>query len=419
MNYTQLLRRKLFLIQSVVLVLFGLTVVASVSVVIYQHLVADFERAFVSGAISKSDAVSQWLVRAEDLARQVTSRSRLRQDLQRYNNNALGLDELIRVSRPKLQDAIRSSHEIEGITRLAASGDMIVQLGIAPPEASRHVSLPIQNALVDGSIFRIDGSDYYWVRAPIVDRQEKVVGADIVVLSIFRLVQSLQAAMAAPADEPGWGLFLISRNNPAVLISHTVGARFSDPKTIDALAKDASLVGAGNSEKRFMRDGLFSVAVPVKNSNWVVMASMEHDKLVIPILDELAELLPLVMGLYAICLVAYWVALRPLAKRILLEHHELQSEIDAKTAALQKELTARIKAELEKDQVIDELQQALKQVKQLGGLLPICASCKKIRNDQGYWQQVEEYIRTHSGVEFTHGLCPDCRKKLYPEVFND
>ena len=54
--------------------------------------------------------------------------------------------------------------------------------------------------------------------------------------------------------------------------------------------------------------------------------------------------------------------------------------------------------------------------KRLGGLLPICASCKKIRDDQGYWQQVEVYIRQHSEAQFSHGLCPDCKQKLYPKA---
>ncbi len=64
-----------------------------------------------------------------------------------------------------------------------------------------------------------------------------------------------------------------------------------------------------------------------------------------------------------------------------------------------------------------ELQEALAKVKTLTGLLPICAACKKIRNDQGYWQQVELYIQQHSEARFTHGLCPDCCARLYPEVF--
>jgi hypothetical protein len=62
-----------------------------------------------------------------------------------------------------------------------------------------------------------------------------------------------------------------------------------------------------------------------------------------------------------------------------------------------------------------ELQEALDQVKLLKGLLPICASCKNIRDDKGYWKTVESYISSHSEAQFSHGICPDCMKKLYPE----
>jgi AmiR/NasT family two-component response regulator len=65
-----------------------------------------------------------------------------------------------------------------------------------------------------------------------------------------------------------------------------------------------------------------------------------------------------------------------------------------------------------------ELQAALAQVKALSGLLPICAGCKKIRDYQGYWSQVEVYVEEHSEATFTHGLCPDCIKRYYPEVEN-
>jgi len=66
--------------------------------------------------------------------------------------------------------------------------------------------------------------------------------------------------------------------------------------------------------------------------------------------------------------------------------------------------------------LIVELYKSLANVKTLTGLLPICAGCKKIRNDQGYWTQVEDYIAQHSDATFTHGLCPDCVSGLYPEV---
>lgn len=78
-------------------------------------------------------------------------------------------------------------------------------------------------------------------------------------------------------------------------------------------------------------------------------------------------------------------------------------------------IARRRRAEKEREELISQLQEALKKIKTLRGLLPICANCKRIRDDQGYWRSVEAYIREHSDVEFTHGLCPDCLKKLYPD----
>ncbi len=84
--------------------------------------------------------------------------------------------------------------------------------------------------------------------------------------------------------------------------------------------------------------------------------------------------------------------------------------------AVKEDITARKQTEAERDTLIKDLQEALANVKSLSGLLPICASCKKIRDDQGYWSQVESYIQKHSDATFTHGICPDCIKKFYPDL---
>lgn len=68
---------------------------------------------------------------------------------------------------------------------------------------------------------------------------------------------------------------------------------------------------------------------------------------------------------------------------------------------------------------ITELGQALEQIKTLRGIVPICASCKKIRDDSGYWRQVEAYLHDHTDATFTHGICPTCMEKLYPEFEED
>ncbi|MGD9782833.1 MAG: PAS domain-containing protein [Kiritimatiellia bacterium] len=79
------------------------------------------------------------------------------------------------------------------------------------------------------------------------------------------------------------------------------------------------------------------------------------------------------------------------------------------------DITARKQVEEERERLVADRERALQEIKVLGGLLPICMSCKKIRDDQGYWNQIESYIRSHSQAEFSHSLCPECAHQLYPE----
>ncbi len=81
-----------------------------------------------------------------------------------------------------------------------------------------------------------------------------------------------------------------------------------------------------------------------------------------------------------------------------------------------RDITERRRAAVEKERLIGELRQALANVKILSGMLPICASCKKIRDDKGYWNQLESYISSHSDVLFSHSICPECARKLYPDL---
>lgn len=83
-------------------------------------------------------------------------------------------------------------------------------------------------------------------------------------------------------------------------------------------------------------------------------------------------------------------------------------------ARLKNEIASRLSAEQEKENLILELQDALSKVNLLRGLLPICASCKKIRDDRGDWVQVERYVRDRTGAEFSHSMCPDCGDQWYP-----
>jgi PAS domain S-box-containing protein len=85
-----------------------------------------------------------------------------------------------------------------------------------------------------------------------------------------------------------------------------------------------------------------------------------------------------------------------------------------KIVGTQRDVTLEREIEIENHRLIEKLGEALDKVNLLSGMLPICANCKKIRDDKGYWNQIESYIRDHSEAEFSHSICPECIRELYP-----
>lgn len=105
-------------------------------------------------------------------------------------------------------------------------------------------------------------------------------------------------------------------------------------------------------------------------------------------------------------------------------HEEALIERDEKGTPIKitgiiQDITDRKQAEAEREKLIKDLQETLEKVRILSGMLPICANCKKIRDDKGYWNQIESYIQDHSEAEFSHGICPECAKTLYPELYKN
>ena len=98
---------------------------------------------------------------------------------------------------------------------------------------------------------------------------------------------------------------------------------------------------------------------------------------------------------------------------------ERTGELMATNRQLESEIEYRKEAEARKEVLISDLQKSLNEVKTLQGLLPICTSCKKIRDDTGYWNQIESYIGSRSEAQFSHGICPDCARKLYGAFYRE
>lgn len=113
---------------------------------------------------------------------------------------------------------------------------------------------------------------------------------------------------------------------------------------------------------------------------------------------------------FGLILIRYSGALAEANKRLHAHRNELESRVNERTTELK---SAKDRAEA----LVGDLEQAMDKVKQLRGMLPICSNCKNIRDDQGYWNRIETYLRDHSEAEFSHSICPDCARKLYPEFY--
>ena len=79
-------------------------------------------------------------------------------------------------------------------------------------------------------------------------------------------------------------------------------------------------------------------------------------------------------------------------------------------------ITEKRRAQIDREKVTEELKKALKEIKTLRGILPLCSYCKKIRNDKGYWEQVDVYIQQHTEADISHSICPECAKEHYSDL---
>jgi len=182
---------------------------------------------------------------------------------------------------------------------------------------------------------------------------------------------------------------------------------------------DSKEIGDMNTERYFqdfVAQGKVYTTVVKKNSD-----SLEHQRVLV---DVVETYVPLVKD--GVFLGAFEIYYDITEKKQKMERLLLSSFVIVIVLALslliisatnvvkeKKRLIERKRAEDEREKLIEKLQYAIAKVRTLSGLLPICSSCKKIRDDKGYWNQLETYILDHSEAEFTHGFCPDCMKNLY------
>ena len=415
-NSTRQLKYSLFIYLASAL--FVVTVLFSFVVyfILFDQLKEAEDHKLYHAAEMESIAVSQWARRAKDLALQVTSRTRIRQELEKYNRGEISLESLNDFTKPKLDDAMSVGREITGIARLDDDNIIVSLSGDAAGFFSYDSSAGSYTAdsVKLSAPVNINGRDIVIASAPILNSEKRKEGTDLVFIDTYQLKKIVSPSTAENRIDIYLAMF--SESSQAVLgkIKSTDEYNSVRDRYIEILEKAVSgetgITEAGNE---------VVVYFPVKESEtWGIAAASNRTALYAPLYEKLSVAGILFAAVFIITLSGFSVLMKPLAGKILMRSTELEERIREKTENLEKEISERKKSEMEKETVIKDLEEAVSRIRKLQGLLPICSVCKKIRDDKGYWQQLETYISENSEAGFSHGLCPECYEKALADVKN-
>ncbi|GEM_PF-1671025 len=321
-------------------------IVALVSIVpLYNHLKESADRNLLLACNTKTRAVEEYLSRAQDIALQITSRTKAREELESYNKGEVSLDELVGFSKDILTDALKKSKEVAGISRLDQEGNLVIQVGVPIPEALWPIPAEdSREALVRGPVTLDSESSYLVVGAPIINNQSVRVGTDIVLFELERLQQIVQDYTGL--GETGETVLGMAHNDQIQLL---FPLRKGD---VAGSVPRSSLIGLALERALHQETGILRLGEvynvpeimaygPVAGSEWGIVVKMNREELYAPVISQIAPIGSIVLALILLGAFGMGLLIRPLTEGMV----ALEQESRAKTAALESELTERKRVE--------------------------------------------------------------------------
>ncbi len=239
----------------------------------------------------------------------------------------------------------------------------------------------------------------YHQGVPLNSPQERLNGRKGFVVEVLRIGKAIEAALNGFADEGiSLTLYDMSADKGSRLLYHRP-SRMSETK--------GQPIPAEGFEKGLAWSKTFNFA----EREWKILLSPTE------FLDHLWHAWAVLFGLLSLTALSAFYMRRKILYTAEIEQRMIQ-EVQT-NQQLEYEIRERSAAEAERDKTILNLQKALDEVKTLRGILPICSYCKKVRDDKGYWEQVDIYIFKHSQADISHSICPSCAQKHYPYLHHD
>jgi len=341
------LRKTLFFYLATALLVLVFSLALTISLTLFDHLKKAEDGRMIHAAQTRAMTIAEWCRRAKDLAWQITSRTRIRQELEKYNQGNISLAVVKAFTEPKLQDAMDLSKDITGILRFGTDNRIIAACGqgsalaktVQTVDAYGFDDIDLLDPLTIGGRLSIV------VSAPIRNRNGVRQGTDLVVLDTDGL-----GAIVSDGQPSGRTSSVVigypSNETIAYLIPPTKSSVEAPARPEMAEAIEAAVVEAiaGQTGIANMADTLLAY-VPVDESNWGLVIRQDESELYAPLYRKMANIAVLFLLIYLLILFGFGFVLKPLAGRILLHADDLERKIQEKTADLEQEIVKRTEAE--------------------------------------------------------------------------
>jgi PAS domain S-box-containing protein len=330
-------------------------IIALVSILpLYHHLKEDAEESLLLVATTRAVAIEEYMTRAREIAGQITSRTRVREELEAYNRGEVDLEQLQSFSASKLADALAQSPDIAGMARLDQEGEPVVVLDMPLP----RTLWPLEPAAATettfvGDPFQFEDTCYMIVSAPIVGPSGRS-GTDIVVFEISRLQSIIEApgglgttghAVVGKQENNDFRIFFADhkdRDDTATLpmLKQALGTAFE--RAEEEPEGTFIIDGAGKMRIENTQAAAYS---KIAGSSWIIVVAMEQKEVYALVREQISTLLVIIFALIIVGIVGLSFFLRPLTGKVILHTGELEQEIEHKTASLQNELHERARVE--------------------------------------------------------------------------
>ncbi|ACN18019.1 putative sensorkinase/phosphatase protein (plasmid) [Desulforapulum autotrophicum HRM2] len=340
------LKKFLFIYLAIGSLALVLTLSSAIILPLYSRLKASEDRNIKHAVEIRAMAISEWARRSKDLAWQITSRTRIRQELKKYNNGEISLDQVKSFTEPKLADAMNLSKEILGIIRLDNKEQLVSKCGLNVPKEKWPLSdITLKNITVSQPSIISDYSVFI-VRAPILSHDGAYEGADLIVIDLSNLkaITSNYSGLGKTSQIIlGYSFFDNSINQVFPLKSQNLdvdnGQTFNS--TVATLLKKGI---NGNKGLEKIDKNVFAYT-PLVDFSWVLLISQSENELYASLNNKLLIIGSSLIFIYLVFILGFWLIMNPLSGRLLMHAEELEESIIKKTQYLNDEILIRQKSE--------------------------------------------------------------------------